>query len=83
MQCFASALVSVRIRIHSFLLNAGPDRGPGSQTNVDPDPDPAQILKSQKVGFWHEKIFYVDNTVGTVPYVIKHSYVGINAILKD
>jgi hypothetical protein len=38
----------------AFYLNAGPDRDPGSQTSVDSDPDPAQILPSQKVGFRHE-----------------------------
>jgi hypothetical protein len=36
-QCCGSALVSMRIRIHLFYLNA------------DPDPVPGQILKSQKV----------------------------------
>jgi hypothetical protein len=42
-----SALASMRIRIHLFYLDADPD--PGSQTNAYPEPDPGQILKSQKV----------------------------------
>ncbi len=35
-----SALVSMRIRIHFFYLNADPD--PGSQTNADLVPEPGQ-----------------------------------------
>jgi hypothetical protein len=41
-------------------FNADPDQSfcpnaAGSQTNADPDPDPGQTLKSQKVEFLHEK----------------------------
>jgi hypothetical protein len=52
------AVLRIRIAFNAdpdqaFHLNA--DQGPGSQTNADPDPDPGQTFRSQKVKYLHEK----------------------------
>jgi hypothetical protein len=38
-----------------FNEDPDPDLDPGSQTNVDPDVNPGQTLKSQKADFLREK----------------------------
>jgi hypothetical protein len=38
---------------HWYQCKSDPD--PGSLTNEDPDPNPGQTLKEQKVEFLHEK----------------------------
>jgi hypothetical protein len=60
------------VLILAFHLNADPD--PGIQTNADLDP--GQILKSQKVEFFHENMLKVSKRSK------KHTYEGTKAFLK-
>ncbi len=64
-------------------FNADPDPAfyhnaePENQINADPDPDPGQTLKSQKVEFLHENMLKVRTIKDK-----KLSYEGTKAFLK-
>ena len=51
-----------------------PDPDPAFYLSVDPDLDPCQTFKSQKVEFLHEKYALKDSTVP--PLVTKNNEVG-------